>query len=173
VVEEKSPESAGDWKIIPTVSEIDEDLKAGKLIGHRVHDVASAITSVKTRVKNASSIMRFGIETFESFADPLFLPIVQKLDENVVSAVDPLISYAYKSALSTGQTLYKIVDTDKDGKISFSEAASAPVNIFQSLVVESEWFDKVDEILNPDNISASKMVEFFNEVCGPCEDVPN
>jgi len=163
VVEEKIPESAGDWKIIPTVTEIDEDLKAGKLIGHRVHDVASAITSVKTRVKNASSIMRFGIETFESFTDPLLLPIVQKLDENVVGAVDPLISYAYKSALATGEKLYNIVDADKDGTISLSEAASAPVNIFQSLVVESEWFDKVDEILNPDNISASKMVEFFNE----------
>mmetsp|Transcript_28874 Transcript_28874/g.40238 ORF Transcript_28874/g.40238 Transcript_28874/m.40238 type:complete len:598 (-) Transcript_28874:315-2108(-) len=156
-------EGTKDWKIIPTINDVDEDLRAGKLIQQRVDDTVAMLEAIKAKFKSSSSILKFGIETFDSLANPIVVPIMSTVDKKVVGNVDPLISYAYVSARKVGADVYKIVDLDGDGKISFSEAYQAPVNIFQGMVVNKEWFDKVDEILNPSNITPGTLVARFNE----------
>eukprot|EP00466_Bigelowiella_natans_P010068 jgi/Bigna1/90340/estExt_fgenesh1_pg.C_670106 len=151
------------WHLFPTVSDVDEDLKAGKLIHKRVEDTTALIESIKSKVKSSSSILKFGIDTFDSLANPFFVPLLTTVDKKIVGRVDPLISYAYTTALKVGADVYKIVDVDGDGKISVAEATSAPLNIWRGLVVKPQWFDKVDEILNPDNITPEALVAQFNE----------
>jgi len=151
------------FKLIPTPSDVDEELRAGKLISSRVEDTTQAILVYKNKAKSASSILRFGIETVDSLTNPIIGPILTAVDKNVVGKVDPLLSYAYTTAIKIGTDVYKIVDVDGDGIISANEAFNAPLNIFQGLVVDSEWFDKVDDILNPAKITPENLVARFNE----------
>lgn len=159
--EEKKEGSS--WKIVPTVKDVDSDLRTGKLIRNRVEDTKAAVAFVSDKLKSSSSILRFGLETFESIATPFVKPIVETVDGSVVQRLDPLISYAYNTSLKVGGEVFKVVDVNGDGSISLGEAASAPVNLFKGLVVDSEWFDKVDEILNPSNITPELLVSRFNE----------
>ncbi|GAB5371855.1 hypothetical protein AAMO2058_001615700 [Amorphochlora amoebiformis] len=144
-------EAKATWKIIPTVTDVDEDLRAGKLIHHRVVDTTAAIVSVKEKAKATSSIIKYGIETFESLADPLMKPVLKTVDESLVARLDPMITYAYTKAIQVSHDVYKAVENG-EGK---------SYNIFQGLVVKSEWFEKVDEIINPSKITPEDLVRRF------------
>ncbi len=163
LLESKGVSTLQKSRIIPSKLEMDAELRNGTLIAKRVSATTAALNSVKEQVKASSSILRYGIESLENVATPLTQKVMSKVDSVVVKNLDKLSSSAYTTVLSAGAKIYSAVDTDNDGKISASEMASAPVNIFKGLVVNAEWFNNVDKIINPNNITPETLLSRFNE----------
>eukprot|EP00467_Chlorarachnion_reptans_P016424 CAMPEP_0114491202 /NCGR_PEP_ID=MMETSP0109-20121206/2868_1 /TAXON_ID=29199 /ORGANISM="Chlorarachnion reptans, Strain CCCM449" /LENGTH=374 /DNA_ID=CAMNT_0001667907 /DNA_START=44 /DNA_END=1168 /DNA_ORIENTATION=- len=147
------------WKMVQAISELGDDLAAGKLVKQRIANAGATISSVKDFAKDSSKLLKFGIETFDSLANPLLMPLMMTVDKKIVSRVDPALSYCYDRALKVGEKVYNIVGVDQSGLAKSVEEKAT--NIY-GLVVRSEWLEKVDSIIDPPKMYAAEAIGRFN-----------
>eukprot|EP00466_Bigelowiella_natans_P017609 jgi/Bigna1/145882/aug1.105_g20590 len=140
-----------------------QGLEEGNLVQKTVGNAVKTLTSAKESAKNMSSILKFGIEKFESNISsvPLLAPMVATIStkqEKVVGKVDSLLSYCYGTALKVGKDVYNVVDISRDAAL---DTAQKQAGIIYGIVVRAEWLDSVDKILNPAKMGALNAVASF------------